>query len=136
MHSKSWAMDWIVSNWDQVGSYNLGTAMTGLALLVLCVGAWFRTKSAVARAIALSFAGIGLYMAYRGGWWFSGNQLAPNGVLYHPFVVENRWTIWLTIVPMELALIWLYMLLFRHHGMRGALLVAAILSGYVLGGLI
>ena len=129
-------MDWILNNWDQIGAYNLGTAVTGLVVVCLCIRAFLGTESGLARAVAVSFAGLGLYMLYRGGWWFLANQTAPEGSLYNPFFVANRWTIWLFIVPMEMALIWLYMKLFRHHGWRGLLLVSCVIAGYGVGGLL
>ena len=126
-------MDW--ANWDQVGAYNLGTAFTGLVLLALGARAAF-TTSGVARALSLAFAMIGVYIGYRGGWWFLANQLSPPGQLYHDWFTANRWTIWLAIIPMEAALIGLYVKVFKDRKLYEILLIGGVIGAYLVGGLL
>lgn len=134
-------MDWIVSNWDQVGAYNLGTAVTGLILVFLCLTAFVGTSRRLSRYVALAFSAIGLYMLFRGAYWFVASQFAPVELDYHPAFTANlahtddwRWLIWLVIAPMELALLALYMRVFEHHGKRGIAVVGLVSAGYLLGG--
>ena len=125
-----------LSWWDQVGSYNLGTAVTGAIIIYLGARAWINTSSVLAKALSLAFCAIGGYMLYRGSYWFAADHLAPPGEKYHPWFYGHRWTIWLVIIPMELLLVRLYMKIFEDHRAQELLIIAAVVLSYVVGGLL
>lgn len=133
-------MDWIASNWDQVQAYNFGTGITGIVMLILAASG-LRRLSVMGRALACVFIGIGAYMSYRGFYWFTAAVLAPDGLAYHPAFTSNpadpadwRWTIWLFIVPLELALFRLYFHVFDSTRRLGLVLMIAITLAYIFAG--
>lgn len=135
-------MDWILSNWNQVPSYNFGTAATGLAMFVIAASI-IRRLSLMGRVLALVFMGVGGYLAYRGFYWFFASLLAPEGFTYHPAFTSSpahpddwRWTIWAFIIPLELALFRLYYHVFESRHAAGAVLMAAILASYIGAGFV
>lgn len=125
----------LINAWDQIGAYNLGTAVTGAWLTLISLRASIRLDG-LAKALALAFALVGLYISYRGGFWFAAHQVAPDGMLYHPWYIENRWTIWAAIIPMELALLGLYLNAFSDRRAVEVLIVGSVIGAYILGGLL
>jgi hypothetical protein len=124
------------SAWNQVQAYNLGTGVFGLILVFFSVLAWFRTAD-VGRYISAAVAALAIYVSFRGVFWFWATLAAPEGVKYLPLALEMRWTIWLAIVPMEIAFAALYVRIWRHHHpVTMALVMMSSASAYGLGGLL
>ncbi len=139
---RNWRVDWIVSNWNQVQSYNFGTASTGLAMILIASLALPRL-SRLGRVLAIVFIGVGGYFAYRGFYWFIASMVAPESMTYHPAFTANpahpddwRWTIWPFILVLEVSLFRLYYHVFESRHAAGAVLMAAILASYIGAGFV
>lgn len=125
-----------LSEWNQVGAYNLGTFVTGAITFVLGSRGAVAAVSRIAAGLAVAFALLGLYIAYRGIFWYIADGMAEPDEDYHPWFKAQRWTIWLFIVPMELVLFWVYMKIFGDKRIVEALIIGLVLAAYLVGGFV
>ena len=135
-------MDWILNNWNQVQSYNFGTACTGLAMLLIAASV-VRRIGFMGGLLAVVFMAVGSYFANRGFYWFFASVYAPPGSDYHPAFTANpahpddwRWTIWPVILLLELTLFRLYFHVFKSRRRSGLMLMTGIIVAYVGAGFI
>lgn len=126
--------------WNEVGSYNLGTALDGL--LMICAGsaALIGASTWRGRFTALVVVALGLYIASRSGHWYvaslPGQDVARDGNPYAPWAQDTRVFLFVPALLMSMGLGALYcMRLWPISRVLGALVVVVSLIGYLIGGL-
>ncbi len=126
--------------WNEVASYNLGTGLDGLLMMVAGLLAWSGARDWHGHLRGVAVACIGLYICSRGLHWYVA--MAPpfniphDGSLYAPWSADTR--AWLAIPAYLMALTLGAVYATRAWAVSRTLAAAVVvlsIGGYIAGGL-